>query len=165
VDFNPSIAAICVCQVPCRRAYRGSRTSAAIRSRLRFVPRSPIQPSLPAYRRASRSAAILDVPVIGHQTVSQQSDWRTAHRCNHNPLEHGVIFGLVKKLAAPIGAVKSVVNYFTGSNACSSRHRATHTSISVTQSRKRFASPFLVPPDPAPSTPNRVGADRKTERF
>jgi hypothetical protein len=54
------------------------------------------------------------VPVIGHQTVSQQADWRTAHRCNHNPLERGVIFGLVKKLAAPIGAVKSVVNYLPG---------------------------------------------------
>jgi hypothetical protein len=52
--------------------------------------------------------------VIGHQTVSQQADWRTAHRCNHNPLERGVIFGLVKKLAAPIGAVKSVVNYLPG---------------------------------------------------
>ena len=36
-----------------------------------------------------------------------------------------------------------MVNYFTGSNACSSRHRATHASISVTWSRKRFASPFL----------------------
>ena len=33
------------------------------------------------------------------------------------PLERGEIFGLVKKLAPPIGAVKSVVNDFTGSNA------------------------------------------------
>ena len=62
------------------------------------------------------------VPVIGHQTVSQQSDWGSAHRCDHNPLERGVIFGLVKKLVAPVGAIKSVVNYFTGSNARSSRH-------------------------------------------
>ena len=83
------------------------------------------------------------VPVIGHQTISQQPDRRAAHRCDHNPLERGVIFGLVKKFIAPVGAVKSVVNYFTGSNACSSRHRATHTSISVTQPRKRFASLFL----------------------
>ena len=37
--------------------------------------------------------------MIGHQTVSQQPDWRTVHRCNHNPLERGVIFGFVKKLA------------------------------------------------------------------
>jgi hypothetical protein len=34
----------------------------------------------------------------------------------------GVIFGLVKKSGAPIGAVKCVVNYFTGSNACLSGH-------------------------------------------
>ena len=74
--------------------------------------------------------------MIGHQTVSQQSDWRTAHRCNHNPLERGVIFGLVKKLAAPIGAVKSVVNYFTGSNACSPRHeRRIHRSPLLSQGK------------------------------
>jgi hypothetical protein len=34
-------------------------------------------------------------------------------------------------LAAPIGAVQSVVNYFTGSNARSSRQRATHPAIAV----------------------------------
>jgi hypothetical protein len=35
-----------------------------------------------------------------------------------------------------------VVNYFTGSNACSSRHRATHTSISVYLVKKKVRVPF-----------------------
>jgi hypothetical protein len=53
-------------------------------------------------------------PSVAAICVFQVSVPRTAHRCNPNPLERGEIFGLVEKLAAPIGAVESVINYFTG---------------------------------------------------
>jgi len=43
------------------------------------------------------------------------------------------------------GAVKSVINYFTGSNACLSRHRATHTSISVMGAADFSTSPTITP--------------------
>ena len=65
------------------------------------------------------------MPMVRHQTVRQQSNWKALHRRNHDSFKRDIILGFGKQLVSSVRSIQGMINQLTRSYARSPRHCGT----------------------------------------
>jgi len=85
------------------------------------------------------------MPMVRHQTVRKQSNWKAVPRRDHDSFKRDVIFRFGKQFVSSVRAIQGMINQVTRSYARSPRHRGTlYQAINFV--KKKVRVPFFLLP-------------------